>query len=145
MTDSEQMMARVQRELGESRFQAILVSGPEPSKEQAIELALAAARTAYGTTTAGRKPKGPKPDVVPERASAPYSGNYGKTGGPELTKREAQVAALVAEGQSNKEIAAVLVVSPRTVGGHIERILAKLGFTSRAQIAAWVAGHVPPK
>jgi non-specific serine/threonine protein kinase len=55
------------------------------------------------------------------------------------------VAALVAEGQSNKEIAAVLVVSPRTVGGHIERILAKLGFTSRAQIAAWVAGHVPPK
>lgn len=145
LTDSEQMMARVRRELGESRFQTILVSGPEPSKEQAIELALAAARTAYGPTTADRKPERPKPDVVAGGGAwAAYSDNYGKTAGTRLTKREAQVAALVAEGQSNKEIAAVLVVSPRTVDGHIERILAKLGFTSRAQIAVWVAGHVSP-
>jgi non-specific serine/threonine protein kinase len=40
---------------------------------------------------------------------------------------------------SNKEIAAALVISLRTAEGHVEHILAKLGFTSRAQIAAWGA------
>ncbi|MCZ4589073.1 protein kinase domain-containing protein [Rhodococcus opacus] len=57
---------------------------------------------------------------------------------PKLTKREGQVADLVAEGLTNKEIAARLVISPRTAQGHVEHVLAKLGFTSRAQIAAWV-------
>ncbi|WP_016881598.1 MULTISPECIES: protein kinase domain-containing protein [unclassified Rhodococcus (in: high G+C Gram-positive bacteria)] len=57
---------------------------------------------------------------------------------PKLTKRERQVADLVAEGLTNKEIAARLVISPRTAQGHVEHVLAKLGFTSRAKIAAWV-------
>ena len=56
-----------------------------------------------------------------------------------LTRREAEVAWLIAEGRSNKEIAGQLVVSQRTAEGHVEHILAKLGFTSRAQVAAWVA------
>jgi DNA-binding CsgD family transcriptional regulator len=56
-----------------------------------------------------------------------------------LTPRELQVARLIAGGRSNKQIAAQLVISPRTAEGHVERILAKLGFTSRAQAAAWVA------
>jgi len=56
-----------------------------------------------------------------------------------LTPREQQTAELVAEGLSDKQIAARLVVSPRTAEGHVERILVKLGFSSRAQIAAWVA------
>ena len=55
-----------------------------------------------------------------------------------LTKREQQVAELVAEGLTNKAIAARLVISPRTAQGHVEHILTKLGFTSRAQVAAWV-------
>ncbi|KXX62405.1 protein kinase domain-containing protein [Rhodococcus sp. LB1] len=55
-----------------------------------------------------------------------------------LTKRERQVADLVAEGMTNRAIAAKLVLSDRTVQGHVEHILAKLGFTSRAQVAAWV-------
>ncbi|MEQ4725669.1 LuxR C-terminal-related transcriptional regulator [Nonomuraea sp. B19D2] len=54
-----------------------------------------------------------------------------------LTSRERQVAELVAEGMSNKDIAARLVISQRTAEGHVEHILTKLGFTSRAQIAAW--------
>ena len=54
------------------------------------------------------------------------------------TKRERQVADLIAEGLTNKEIAARLVISPRTAQGHVEHLLSKLGFTSRAQIAAWV-------
>ena len=41
----------------------------------------------------------------------------------------------------NKDIAAGLVISQRTVEAHIDHILGKLGFNSRAQIAAWVAGH----
>ncbi|GGL45585.1 protein kinase domain-containing protein [Nocardia jinanensis] len=57
---------------------------------------------------------------------------------PKLTKRERQVADLVARGLSNKQIATKLVISQRTAQGHVENILTKLGFTSRAQIAAWI-------
>ncbi|ABG94822.1 protein kinase/ transcriptional regulator, LuxR family protein [Rhodococcus jostii RHA1] len=55
-----------------------------------------------------------------------------------LTKRERQVADLIAEGLTNQAIADRLVISPRTAQGHVEHILAKLGFTSRTQVAAWV-------
>lgn len=54
-----------------------------------------------------------------------------------LTRRERQVAAVVAAGLTNQEIADKLVVSIKTVEAHVTRILSKLGFTSRAQIAAW--------
>jgi DNA-binding NarL/FixJ family response regulator len=60
---------------------------------------------------------------------------------PRLTRREQEVAGLVAAGLSNKDIASRLVISQRTAEGHIEHILTKLGFNSRAQIAAWVAGQ----
>jgi non-specific serine/threonine protein kinase len=66
----------------------------------------------------------------PEKPTSPDS--------PRLTKREQQVAELVAEGLTNKAIAARLVISQRTAQGHVEHILTKLGFTSRAQVAAWV-------
>lgn len=56
-------------------------------------------------------------------------------GGVSLTRREAQVAELLAEGLSNKQIAQRLTISVRTVDGHVERILAKFGVTSRAQVA----------
>ncbi|MDV6271482.1 protein kinase domain-containing protein [Rhodococcus globerulus] len=59
----------------------------------------------------------------------------------DLTKRERQVAGLVSEGLTNKEIASRLVISPRTAQGHVEHILVKLGFTSRTQIATWVIEH----
>jgi non-specific serine/threonine protein kinase len=54
-----------------------------------------------------------------------------------LTPRETEVSALVADGMSNREIAARLVISPRTAEVHVERILVKLGFSRREQIAAW--------
>ncbi|GCD88028.1 LuxR C-terminal-related transcriptional regulator [Nocardioides sp. LS1] len=60
-------------------------------------------------------------------------------GSPVLTRRQREIAALVAEGLSNREIAARLVISQRTAEAHVENILTKLGFTSRAQIASWVA------
>ena len=54
-----------------------------------------------------------------------------------LTARERQVAALIAQGQSNHAIAETLVVSERTVESHVTNILAKLDFSSRARIAVW--------
>ncbi|WP_435590897.1 protein kinase domain-containing protein [Nocardia sp. bgisy118] len=57
----------------------------------------------------------------------------------ELTAREQEVAGLIADGLTNKAIATRLSISLRTAQGHVEHILTKLGFTSRAQIAAWVA------
>jgi non-specific serine/threonine protein kinase len=54
-----------------------------------------------------------------------------------LTRRETEVAELIAEGLTNQQIADRLVVALRTAEGHVERILSKLGFTSRSQVAVW--------
>ena len=67
-------------------------------------------------------------------------GRAGRTDvGELLTKRELEVAELIERGLSNREIAERRVISKRTADGHVERILAKLGFSSRAQVAAWMA------
>ncbi|HEX6453535.1 MAG TPA: LuxR C-terminal-related transcriptional regulator [Trebonia sp.] len=55
-----------------------------------------------------------------------------------LTPREKEIAALVAEGLGNREIAERLVLSKRTVDSHMEHIFTKLGFSSRTQVATWV-------
>jgi predicted ATPase/DNA-binding CsgD family transcriptional regulator len=67
----------------------------------------------------------------------------GAKGSGSLTAREWEVARLLAQGMSNRAIAAQLVISQRTVDGHVERILAKLGFSARTQVAAWVATRDP--
>jgi predicted ATPase/DNA-binding CsgD family transcriptional regulator len=56
---------------------------------------------------------------------------------PTLTRREAEVAVLVARGLTNRDIAAQLFLSVRTVEVHVDRILTKLGFHTRTQVAAW--------
>jgi len=56
---------------------------------------------------------------------------------PELTARQREVAELVALGLTNREIAERLVIEERSAEGHVERIRDRLGFRSRAQIAAW--------
>jgi DNA-binding NarL/FixJ family response regulator len=58
-----------------------------------------------------------------------------------LSPREREVAALIAEGRSNGEIAAALVIAARTADTHVGHILTKLGLHNRAQIAAWVVEH----
>ncbi|MEU3650080.1 LuxR C-terminal-related transcriptional regulator [Lentzea sp. NPDC034063] len=55
-----------------------------------------------------------------------------------LTRRELEIAELVADGASNKAIASRLVISPRTVSTHLQNIMGKLGFNSRTQIATWI-------
>lgn len=65
-----------------------------------------------------------------------------------LTPREREIVELVSQGRTNREIAVRLVLSHRTVEGHVSRVLTKLGFARRAQLAAWSersrAGEPPP-
>ena len=56
-----------------------------------------------------------------------------------LTVREFEVARLIADGMTNAEIAEALEIAPKTASSHVEHILAKLGVTRRAEIAAWAA------
>jgi DNA-binding CsgD family transcriptional regulator len=56
-----------------------------------------------------------------------------------LTVREFEVARLIADGMTNGEIAGELTIAPKTASAHVEHILAKLGVTRRAEIAAWTA------
>ncbi|WP_330251034.1 protein kinase [Nocardia sp. NBC_00565] len=100
----------VRRALGDRGFDAAFRRGQAMGMDAAVAYAL------------GEEP----PTVTPPAA------------GLKLTKRERQVADLVAQGLTNKQIAAKLVLSQRTAQGHVEHILSKLGFTSRTQIAAWI-------
>ena len=101
--------------LGASKFQAEMNAGKRLSRDEAIRLALG------------------EPAQVSPRAAANGDGR-----GP-LGKREADVARLVAQGLSNKQIGTRLFISERTVDSHVRSILNKLGFNSRAQIAGWIA------
>ncbi len=75
----------------------------------------------------------------PAPTSAP--GQKRKTDESKLTRREREVAALIAEGLSNKDIGLRLVISQRTAESHVDHILTKLGFSSRVQISSWVHAH----
>ena len=59
--------------------------------------------------------------------------------GASLSNREREILALLADGLGNKQIAARLFISERTADSHVRSILNKLGFNSRAQVAAWMA------
>jgi pimeloyl-ACP methyl ester carboxylesterase/DNA-binding CsgD family transcriptional regulator len=73
--------------------------------------------------------------------AAPAPAGAGPRSG-ELTARQLQVAMLVAEGLTNRQIAQQLGIEERSAEGHVERIRHRLGVTSRAQVAAWWAGRV---
>jgi non-specific serine/threonine protein kinase len=109
---SEQWKARAREILGQQTFEAACERG----RQLTVAAALAAAL--------GEQAE-PAPAPRPESSL------------PQLTRREREVAELVARGESNKEIAASLTVSQRTAETHVEHILSKLGFASRTQIAAW--------
>jgi non-specific serine/threonine protein kinase len=98
--------------IGRSAYDALCDEGGRLSDEEAVDLGL------------DRRPR--RPAQVTD--SSP------------LTSREREVAELVAQGLSNHEIAARLVIADRTAESHLEHIRIKLGFTSRSQIAAWMSG-----
>jgi DNA-binding NarL/FixJ family response regulator len=62
-----------------------------------------------------------------------------------LTDRELEVAALVAEGLTNKEVATRLRLSVRTAENHVLNVMNKLGMDNRAQVAAWFARTRPSR
>ncbi|MFP3466363.1 alpha/beta fold hydrolase [Leifsonia sp. SIMBA_070] len=94
--------------------------------------------------------------VLPGRSHLPWAGDsvglvttirrflglpIARTAAGTLTARQLEVAALIGEGCTNREIAARLGIDERSAEGHVERILLRLGFRSRAQIAAWYAAR----
>jgi predicted ATPase/DNA-binding CsgD family transcriptional regulator len=109
------------RRLGDQTVARLWAEGRGLSAEAAIDLALRPPDAAGPARAAARDYAG---------AARPPSS---------LTPREREIATLVATGRSNKAIAEELVISPATVARHVANILAKLGFRSRAQIAAWNA------
>jgi DNA-binding NarL/FixJ family response regulator len=96
--------------------------------EQAIEYALSDEEEREPPTLVPVPEQQPPPDERTER----------------LTRREREVALLVARGLTNRQIASELSVSRSTVNNHVARILRKLGLRSRAQIAAWVTERRSP-
>jgi non-specific serine/threonine protein kinase len=97
--------------LGRRRLDARRHEGAEMTDEAALRFALEDLET--------------RPDAVGEAEH--------------LTPRELAVAELVGRGLSNRDIGTDLGISERTAQGHVQNILRKLGFTSRTQVAAWVA------
>jgi predicted ATPase/DNA-binding NarL/FixJ family response regulator len=77
-------------------------------------------------------------DQRPEPAATPATAGDTSI---HLTRRERQIANLIAQGLSNQDIASTLVLSQRTVEGHVQNILVKLGFTNRAHVAAWITSR----
>jgi predicted ATPase/DNA-binding CsgD family transcriptional regulator len=100
--------------LGPSKFATEFQTGQQLSRDAAARLALG--------------------EAAPPTIAASDHGSAGV-----LRQRETDVARLVADGLSNKEIGARLFISERTVESHIRNIMNKLGFNARTQIAGWMA------
>jgi non-specific serine/threonine protein kinase len=111
-------VAAVRSALAEAAFSAAWAEGRAMPPEDAIAYALA-------SEGSEAEPDGVAGLVSPGRGADP------------LTAREREVAALVARGRSNRQIADLLVIGRRTAENHVAHICNKLGVNSRAQIAAW--------
>ena len=123
---TEGYLAPARRLLGDAAVARLWASGRALTSEAAVALAL------DRPAPAAKDGESPALTVVGsyQVASAPPSS---------LTHREHQIATLVASGRSNKAIADELSISPTTAARHVANIMAKLGFNSRTQIAAWIA------
>lgn len=108
----ERALASARAQLGEAAFAAAWAEGRSMTLKQVL--------SANGPVT--------MPPLTRQAAKNAFGG---------LTEREREVVALIAQGKSNRSIAALLVVSERTVEAHVSNILAKLDLTSRTQIAVW--------
>jgi DNA-binding CsgD family transcriptional regulator len=113
--DSQRLRQQLVSGLGEEILSQLMGWGADASTTQILELAL------------GERVEAPPKDAKAEPLSSP------------LTPREEEVAQLIAQGLSNQDIASRFVLSRRTVEGHVQKILVKLGFVSRTQIAYWSA------
>lgn len=117
----EPYLASTRARLDEKTFSVAWAEGRSMNLDQAMAFALEEIEIP-------ETPDAPVPSL-PQAAKEKYDG---------LTAREREVAALIALGKSNREIADTLVLSERTIEGHVSNILGKLGFNARSQIAVWV-------
>lgn len=118
--DYEKYLPLARAQLDDTAFNAAWAEGRAMTFDQAIDFAFADIRI---------------PDTPDVSSLSPRQAAKEKFDG--LTAREREVAELIAQGKSNREIAKMLVVSERTIEGHVSNILAKLEFTARTQIVAW--------
>ena len=126
LTNYEGHLSRGRSQLGKEEFAVAWAGGKAMSLGRAIEYAL--------SDEEEREP----PTLVPEQQPPPDERTE------TLTRREREVALLVARGLTNRQIASELSVSRNTANNHVARILRKLGLRSRAQIAAWVTERRSP-
>lgn len=120
--------------LGDAAFATAWSEGERLSLEQAVALGFTLTREIDRAGAADAAPA--TVSAMKHAAAAPDGSGQPETGAP-LSPRERDVAALVARGLTNRQIAAQLSISERTVDGHVARILSRLDFATRAQIAAW--------
>jgi DNA-binding CsgD family transcriptional regulator len=120
--DYDQRVAAARAGLGGDPFRAAWTEGRSMTLDQATEVAMVPMETVPSPATGAESGKGREPADL-------------------LTRRERDVAALIARGQTNREIAESLFISGRTADTHVQHILNKLGFDSRTQIAAWAVEH----
>jgi predicted ATPase/DNA-binding CsgD family transcriptional regulator len=114
---------------------------PYPHQQASLDLLETRARQELGPALQGARQAGRVigrgDQITAALWSAASQGSDPRTGlGLPLTRREHQIAVLIAEGLTNRQIATRLVIAERTVDTHVGRILAKLGCTNRAQAAA---------
>ena len=121
-SDHDHCVATARVGLGTDAFSAAWHEGRTMALEQVITNAMAAG------------------ELVAVRATSAVKATEGTRAGV-LTPRECEVAALIAQGKTNREIAVILVIAERTADTHVQHILNKLGLGSRAQIAGWAVAH----
>jgi DNA-binding NarL/FixJ family response regulator len=143
----EQVLEYSRERLSAAKAAALFAGGREMTVENAIRYALgsqpplsmpassraqAPAETGWANQARPHTAGGPRDDAgAARRAPSP------------LTPREHEIVLLISRGLSNREIADELVISPATAARHVANILAKLGFTSRTQVASWATRHEP--
>jgi predicted ATPase/DNA-binding CsgD family transcriptional regulator len=128
----EEVLEFARARLGASAAAALFAEGREMTAEDAAGFALGSGRE--------QPASGP---AEPAWTDPARPGGAHRPPNP-LTKREHEIVLLISKGLSNKEIADELVISPATAARHVANILAKLGFTSRTQVASWATRYGPP-
>lgn len=126
--DHDRAVSTVRKRLGKKAFETACAAGRHMSMDSMLEDALKPIGAELGRTgTAHGAPSAAGRTTVPSSSL--------------LTRREQEVAALISQGRTNREIAGELVITEGTVANHVQHILNKLGLHSRAQIAVWAVEH----
>ena len=131
----EEVLEFARGRLGTSAAAALFAEGREVTAEDAVGFALGPDQDQPGPTSAAAG--------EPAWTDPARSAHRGPGAQTPLTPREHEIVRLIAQGLSNREIADELVISPATAARHVANILAKLGFSSRTQVASWATRHEP--